>query len=153
MRCTSTIRHAPAPRAALAGERLAAVPKPTVESEALAANLRSAYRALARHALGATRDARFAGPHRERLWDAVDSLVASRPKGGDLARLRAPLVALRELANELGAYRDSGDEHLQARIFAGASAARPGLITLLGDVLAAAGLGRPAGIDHAAGGN
>lgn len=137
-------------RAALSTEAPGAVPLPSVQSASLAASLRLVFRTLQQHALGVHRDERFAGPHREKMWDAAMALLDARPRGTDQVKLRAPLQALRSFVSEFCGLRDSGDRQLQTRIFSGYSSQRPGLTRLLEDVLVAAGMGRVTTlVDHA----
>lgn len=136
-----------APLSPIHVDRLPVVPRPAVESASLASRLRFAFMAVTRNGNAVHRDARHAPPHRSKMWEAADALLDARPQGSDAARLRAPLQALRAFAEEFGDFRASGDAHLQTRIFSGASTSRPGLTELLGDVLEAAGMGRPTPLD------
>ncbi len=150
---TYAVPSVPRQRVASTGQAAPAAPTPAVESTAIATQLTSSWRALDQHGLGATRDTRFAPVHRAALWASAQALAAARPRGADLARLREPLMALREFLDEFGGCKDSGDERLQTRMMVGASAARPGLLALLERVLGAAGMLPPVGVDHARGGN
>lgn len=98
---------------------------------------------LSTHMSRVNRDPRFAGPHRDAVWQAAKLLLAARPRGAAAEPLRAPMQALRAFVQEFGPSQSSGDNGLQMRIFFGYSAERPGLIRLIGDVLVAAGLERP----------
>jgi hypothetical protein len=119
-----------------------AVPRPAVQSASLAMRLRQLYVTVQVHGAAVHRDARLAAPHRARMWDAATSMLEARPSGADADKLRASLAALRAFTAEFHEYKTSGDAQLQTRIFAGASADRPGLTRLLDDVLEASGMGR-----------
>lgn len=119
--------------------------------QSFADRLSAAHAALEIHAARVNRDPRFAGPHRDAIWDAAKLLLDARPKGSEGAAVRAPMQALRAFDAEFRPYQHSGDQHLQARIFAGYSRARPGLLRLVEEVLVAAGLERPQPRDTDAG--
>ena len=118
------------------------IPSPQVESKNLATRLRQAWATVSLHGAAVHRDARLAAPHRAQLWNAARALLATRPSGEDARKLHDALAALKDFAQEFEPFADSGDEHLQTRIFAGHSPTRPGLTRLLDEVFVASGMGR-----------
>ena len=118
------------------------IPAPRVAGKNLATRLRQAFATATLHGAAVHRDARLAAPHRARMWDAARALLAARPTGEDARKLHDALSALKAFVAEFEPFADSGDEHLQTRIFSGHSPTRPGLTRLMDEVFVASGMGR-----------